>query len=470
MKKERTTLVLFILLAVLGFAPMLQEHLHVPRLRPLAGVTQPVPQPRLSLKACTDGSFQRQVEQYIQNHHGYRPLTIRLYNQYLWDFYKKTYTKNVLTIGKEGWFYEPWFVEDYYHGGTYNQKKDSLTLAKAFNQEAFRLYQLQHVLEQYGTLLFVCQAPGKDLVYPEYLPDDTVTTRPKQLAARDHYEASFETLGINHINMEQWFLQMKDTVDFLLFPQKGTHWSNVAALYAADSIVHYIEAKRQKPMNRLLIGEPRVDRYRKPDYDLEEVLNLMRPLKKSPQHYADVQVTPVPGADKPRLIVIGDSYYWNFCQQIPMDSLFASCPYWYYNSTVYFDSLHRSTKELDLVEELLSADAVMLIYSSTQLYKMSDGFSQQALLALCCDDDLIQRAEEVCTQYIRKTPGWLESIRQRATTYHKPIEEFIAAEARNTVRQHPDLYIPRLRDSIPSKQSTKVLQFLNQKTHADGIQ
>ena len=459
MKKGRICLILSCLLVILAFAPMVQEHLNFPRIKPLAGVTTPVTVPKLTWKNIKSGHFQRSLEQYIRYHYGYRPITIRCYNQYLWDFYHKTNTGSVLTFGKEGWFYEPWFVEDYYHGGTYNQKKDSLTLARALNDEAFRLYQLQHILEEYGTLLFVCQAPGKDIVYPEYLPDDTISNRPKILSAREHYENKFEELDINHINMEQWFLQMKDTVHFNLFPQKGTHWSNLASLYAADSIFHYIEAKKDLQLNQLIIGKPYIGAIRKPDNDLEALLNLERPLKSLPQHYAEVRVEPRRGAVKPRIIVIGDSFYWNLCQQIPMDSLFSSSAYWYYNSTVYFDSLHHSTQELDLVDEVLNADVVMIMYSSTQLYKMSNGFSQDLLIHLCCDENDIEAGKQAALRHIQSSPKWLESIEQRAELYKIPVDTAIIKEAENIFFTNPHNYIPMLKDSIPVKRSTKTEQY-----------
>ena len=384
MKTHRTALILFCILAVLAFAPMVQEHLNWPHVKALAGVHEEVPFPQLTMVSYRSGQFQRDLEKYLQFHYGYRPNTLRIYNQYLWDCYKKTYVKYSITEGKEGWLYEPWFVEDYYHGGTYLHKKDSLTMAQDIEKEAFLIHQLQDVLEQHGVTLFVCQAPGKDLIYPEYLPENVAPHRPKKLSAREAYEEQFNQLGVNHINVEQWFLQMKDTADFLLFPQKGTHWSNIAAVYAADSIFRYLEEKQGVKMNQLVIGEPVIGPFRKPDYDLEELYNLYRPLKKLPQHYAEVTVRPVEDAVKPKLITVGDSYFWNICRQIPMDSLLSEHPYWYYNHTVYFDPNHSTTEEIDFAKELLSADAVMLIYSSVQLYQMSNGFCQDALISLGC--------------------------------------------------------------------------------------
>ena len=101
---------------------------------------------------------------------------------------------------------------------------------------------------------------------------------------------------------------------------------------------------------------------------------------------------------------------------------------------------------------------------------MSNQFSQQALLALCCDEEDLTQAEEACIRHIKNSPKWLESIQQRAESYHRLVEEFIADEAKNLVQKKPHQYIPVLKDSIPTQRSTKVTEYLQLKTNADGIQ
>ena len=460
MKTQRTALVLFCLLAVLAFAPMVQEHLNWPHVKALAGVQEEAPLPKLELTTYRNGQFQKNLEKYLQHHYGYRPNNIRLYNQYLWDCYGKTYVKYSIIEGKEGWLYEPWFVEDYYHGGTFLQQKDSLTLARQLHREAFRIFQLQNILEQYGITLLVCQAPGKDIVYPEFLPDDTAAYRPKEISAREVYEERFNTLGVNHINMEQWFLQMKDTVDFLLFPQKGTHWSNIAAVYAADSIFRYIEDKQGFRMNQRVIGRPTIGKFKRPDYDLEELYNLQRPLKKLPQHYVDVEIRPLPDAVKPKLITVGDSYFWNISRQIPLDSLFSSWPYLYYNHTVYHDTVRQDINQFDLVNELLSADAVMLIYSSTSLYEMSNDFCRKALIALCYDPEELDEIQAEVVETIKQDPLWLQDIGQRAEQLHLSLDTLVDLEANYAVHYNIEAFLPAMKDSIPTKRSTAALQNL----------
>ena len=74
-----------------------------------------------------------------------------------------------------------------------------------------------------------------------------------------------------------------------------------------------------------------------------------------------------------------------------MWAVFESDPYWYYFSTVYFgdDDLKVTHKisDIDVLQEVIDADFVMLSYSTTALYKMSNGFSQSLL------DKLIQKQQ-----------------------------------------------------------------------------
>ncbi len=100
-----TTLVLFVLLFV-------QSLFHPISLKSLKGFYNPVDKPTLTYKTLTDGSYQRNFEEYQQYHFGFREWSIRLYNQYLWSFYHKTYNGWIL-IGKDNWlFYFP-SVRDY---------------------------------------------------------------------------------------------------------------------------------------------------------------------------------------------------------------------------------------------------------------------------------------------------------------------------------------------------------------------
>ena len=161
---------------------------------------------------------------------------------------------------------------------------------------------------------------------------------------------------------------------------------------------------------------------------------------------------------KPTLITIGDSFYWNIIEHTPFKEIFQSLPYWYYFSSVYFDEPYHNTRELDVLEEVLDADFVMLSYSSTQLYKMSNGFSQRLLTELCYDPEEVDAAREKLILSIQRQTKWFDGLKKRAERYGTDLDTALYQEADNVIKAKPANYLPALKDSIPTKRSTKALQ------------
>ena len=437
---SRTHIILFALTAVLLFASMLQNIFNLPIFKPLKGVVVEEAKPEFTFRNCCDGSFQQQVEPYLKQHLGCREPLIRLYNQYLWDCYGKTpVTEGQVTFGKDGWMYEPWVVADHYQRQFRYYASDSTQMATMLSEEAQRVLQLQEILDSYGIKLFVCLVPAKDLICPEYLPEnqDTRFDNEPKISARFFNEEIYTQLGINHLNLEQWFLQIKDTADFMLFPKTGTHWSRYAALQGADTLIRYMEHLGDINMRNLVIGPRELDNARDPDDDLESLLNLIRPLPKPNYYYANATTDGDTTAMKPKIIVIGDSFWWTIAAQLPLGEIFSESPYWYYNSTVYYDPRYNSVNELDLTEELLSSNFVVLFYCATQQYRMNDGFTQKALDALVSvPDEIAFDSAAYIEREIQKTIARLladhnsmDMVREKAETNGFSIEEQLRADA-----------------------------------------
>ena len=457
--KNPTKTILFTLTAILLFASMLQKWFNLPRFRALEGVVVEQPMPKLNFKSYNDGSFQKQTESYLKQHFGYREPLIRLHNQYLWDFYGKTpVTEGQIVFGKDGWIYEPWVVNDHYqiHFRTHASSVEEMTTRLA--AEAKRVYQLQHILEPYGKYLFVCMPPSKDMIYPEYLPEnrDTRYEGEEKMSARDFYKKEYAKLGVNFLDLEQDFLLMKDTADFMLFPKTGTHWSKYASLFAADTLIRYLEHLGDINMKNLVIGPRVLKDAEGPDKDLESLLNLIRPLPRPKYYYATATTDNDSSAVKPKMITIGDSFWWNIVNQLPMQDIFSASPYWYYNSTIYYDNKHNSVNEVDLVDEILSTDYINLFYSSTQLYKMNNDFTKNALIALCYDPEEIETINNNIEQSIRADSAWMEKLKERSVSQGKTLDEVISNERKWMVNNFPENYFPVLNDSIPTKRAKRV--------------
>ena len=452
---------MFILTAILLFLPMAQKHLRLFEFKPLTGVVAEAPQPEITLSKITSQELQLWTESHLKLNFGFRELLIRLYNQYRWDVFGQSVQleRKKLYYGDDGWLYESGYVEEYYHGKWRSYGKDSADVAFMLNEEAFRLYQLQHILEENGTHLFVLLLPGKELVYPEHVPQTNDFQGTKKISAYEFYGKKFKELGINHIDIGQWFLEIKDSVDYPLYPQTGIHWSTYATLFVADSIINYMEQLGGMKMQHFTIGErEEVTLY--PDDDLEQLMNLLRPLPKSPNYYATSAIVKDSTAFKPMLITIGDSYYWNLVNHTPFGYAMRRLPYWYYYHTVYFDDPHKNIEEVDVMEQVLDADFVMLAYNTVNLYKMSQGFSQELLLEICCDEKDLAEAQRYLVKNIQHNSQWMESLTQKAELYQIPIDSIVVTEAKNHIQKYPELFVPALKDSIPTHRSKKYQRYI----------
>ena len=273
--------------------------------------------------------------------------------------------------GKKGWLFEEVYVRDHYESSMYRYTNDTAEMRATFETEVLRLWKVQQLLEEHNIHIFVVINPGKDLIYPEYLPRNRSYFRPDGFHAYDYYTKRFDELGINYIDNVAVFRNIKDSVDYLLFPKTGTHWSNIASVYAFDSIVRYMETIGNQNLINLDVGERHCYKTRTPDDDMEQILNLAFPIRPHRNQYVDVRVTPDSTAVKPTFLSVGDSFYFNFFETIPLWEFFRNYSYWYYNSSVYDDSGHKTTLEFDIEQELMRHDYIMLIYNTNTLYEFS---------------------------------------------------------------------------------------------------
>ena len=370
---------------------LMQTVTGIVKLKPLHGAVTETENPKLTLQSYVDGTYQDSLENYCRNHSGFREWLIRAYNQYVWSCFRET-TNATVVRGKDGWLFEETHVRDYYESLMYKYADDNDKMRKIFETEVQRFKKVQELLEEHNVHLFLVIAPCKDAIYPEYLPKNATYLRPDGLHAYDYYKKRFDETGVNYIDFVSLFRNIKDSVDYPLFPSCGTHWSNIASVYAFDSILRYMEVIGNQNLINLDVGERYQAETRDPDNDLEIILNLAFPIKSRPNIYADVGIRKDSTAVKPNFLIVGDSYYFNIAGSTPIWEIFQKYIYWYYNSTIYGDDEHTSTLEVDYEQELMRPDYIMLIYNPVTLYEFSSYFLPRALLHLCYDQTVIDSA------------------------------------------------------------------------------
>ena len=444
-RKTTYDIILFAILMVLLFLPMLQAHvLHIP-LKPLNGVTIETEKPEFELESYRSGAYAKQEEAYVGEHFGFREPIIRLYNQYLWSCYKKTYAHDVVA-GKRGWLYTPESVSDYYGTELLHWQPSVEEARRNFEREIRYMTRARDILKENGVELLAFIAPEKSFVYPEYLPDGEHDTTTFNACAT--FLHRFEENGFPCIDMTSWFEQMKDTVDYPLIPQTGAHWV-FPAVFAADSLFRFMGDLKGIELPKLKIGALHESDNHGTDNDLEKLLNLSLPIRKrqgfSPT--AEVTVELGPNSVKPKVLFVGNSFMWGFATRLPMKEVFDEVEFWYYFSTAYTgDPLTPSGNvvDLNLLEKLLDFDYIVWFTTGNQLNKGTNGFANSVILTLGVDDSIRQAyidriADTICGDAIN-----------RVST-----DSIIRKEAIAILHNHPEI-IPELDAETLTTQNNEI--------------
>ena len=426
------TMMLFLLPVVQKVKPFVE-------VQPLKGVYVHTEKPQLTFSSFVKGEWQKNADRYIKEHFGFHEHFIRLYNQCLWAIWHRPADPSPVLVGKDDYLFEPSFVNEYYTGCFNEFYPDSIPLCERpqiFRRRMSRLAKLQAILEEQGVHLFLALLPGKERIYPQYLPNPRPRTgnhtSGAQPRAYDLYRNS--RYDFRRIDLCHCFDSLNGHTPYLLFTKTGTHWSNIASTYAFDSVMRYMQTFGP-PIHPVTLGTPYYAPTREPDNDLYHLLNIMAPVPADSNLYVDVTLTGTRPGRNPSLVVIGDSFFWNILYNFPIQELFSDFRYWYYFSTIYYDPDHDNIADIDMVDELLRTDYVMLSYCTVQLYDCGNGFINRALLELCYDPDEIQAVRDSIAANTTSTL----TIDQR-------------------IDQNLEQYFPAIAEPLPTKRCTKIAQ------------
>ena len=407
MKKPRIRydIVLFALLMVFLFVPIIQEWGGVFPVKPLKGVFEPTPKPELTFDNYKSNTYQTQIEKYTSEHFGLREPVIRLYNQYVWSAFNKTYC-HFIVPGKDGYLYYALAVNEHYGLELPKHYKSNEDAMKDADVELRQMNKLRHVLKDYGIEFVAFIAPDKPEVYPEYLPrrDANDTT----IHLTDYFSRRMDETGFPYINMTDWFVRMRDTASFPLFPKTDSHW-RYSAIYGYDSLFRFINAlDGEAKFPNIHIGTPVAYESDKLEGD-EETLNLIFPIRGGKTKYkSNITVDEDSTQRKPKVLFVGDSFIWSMEAFLPARKLMADREVWFYNNTAYmgFDNKTVSVKEIDRLSHILNADYVVFYSAGHQWWEATYGFAKDALLQLCVSDSLFEASVTDYANRFRNMKGY----------------------------------------------------------------
>ena len=452
MKKHRNNIVyviLFCLLMVFLFSFMIQEQFGLFEFRKLSGYEEPTPKPVFSLKDYKNGDFQYDLEQYVSENLGFREPIIRMYNQYVYDFYKKTYNQEV-AIEKDGWLYHSDGIKQYY--GWMNEKfhLTDEEFQQQLDAQIRSLYKTNEILKEYGVGFQCFTLPTKTYIFPQHLGNHRFADT--AFKANEHFEKSLSALGVPNINMNSWFQKVQDTLPFPLFPQKGSHWAAGAPL-AVDTMLRLMESTNGRKYPDITLGEP-YPVYDVPndDKDLECLLNLWRPQKNDPVYEYPVSLKLDNETQFPSVLFVGTSFYWYMKRRVPFDALFTSRDFYFYCSLFYSEKetvVTSNKDQVDLLWEILTHDNVVYFLNGPQLYMDGFFFASRALRALCISDSRYQeKLQEVADSLM--TANHADATEREKYLY----------KAKLALEKDPELFEELRGEAVPTARNPRIEKIL----------
>lgn len=371
MNKKYILNALFFMLLCFLFVPLFQMITEIKEVKPLKGDVELTPRTKFSLNSWFNGFYQDSTDKYFNDNIGFRPWLVKLRNQISFSVFDIMNAKDVIR-GKENYLYEVNYIKAY--------NGDDFIGLDSIDFKVKQIKYLQDKLESLGKTLIVYLAPGKGSFYPEYFPD--AYTKP--ITDKTNYKQYSKSLKLNNVNTidcNKWFLSMKDTCNCMLYPKYGIHWSYFGMVKAADSLIKYIEQKRNIRMPQIQITHTEKSiRVQPGDYDIGDGLNLLFQLNSDTMCYPKIKWVSDKGTIKPKVIVIGDSFYWSMYDMGICTNSFSLGGFWYYNNEVYPESHDKKVyvHQVDLNQKIKETDVFILMVTEANLSKFSWGFVEKA--------------------------------------------------------------------------------------------
>ncbi|PKP21981.1 MAG: hypothetical protein CVU04_00295 [Bacteroidetes bacterium HGW-Bacteroidetes-20] len=381
----------------------------------------------LGLKNFLENIFQDKVESACKNHIAFNNYWIRAHNELQYRLFRISATEK-LVLGKNDFFYEEMYITEYLGRNFIGED--------LMNKKVQALKKLQEILlNQYNIYLIPVIEPGKAHFSPEEIPDrfhPNYKTRSNYESFRDHAKNQ----DVTFLDLNQYFKALKPTSPHLLYSKYGVHWSSYGMWQAADTLTKFIEQVCQINLPDIIHLSDSNSTYNKDlDFDLEPPMNLLFPLPHESMNFPNKKIVCDSTHTKPKVLTVGDSYYWSLMNNGYTHQMFSENPYWYYNKTIWpdlwnFDNIVDTSK---LKEIILQNQIVLIMITDANLYKFGWEFVEQSLQKFAPQDPV--DSELLMLNYLFSDINNYNYFRKEAIRKQIPFSEYLKikiAENNNT--------------------------------------
>lgn len=410
---------LFIFVFVLFGLHIVQQTFHVFHQVSLTGGGDTTKRPVFRWDYYYYRGFQPVFQKYAEEKMGFRSTFVKLRNQLDYSVFKYTEAPGVV-IGKNGML----FIESYIQ----NCRGSVFKGEGQIKHEVSQLRMIQDELKRHKVDFLLIFAPGKATFYSEMIPDHY---KQRPVTNYQCYIKALAGSGINFIDMNAWFHKLKGKTKYPLYPLNGTHWSCYGIGLAADSMFRYTEKLRNIDLPDFSWDQVTIsDSMRYADNDVGVLMNLWWPLKNIPMPYPHF-IYKQEGKTRPKVISVGDSYWWGFTYTGITANVFVKDHYWFY----FRDIMENEQKtglvdNVDLKEQLFSQEMVILMVTEATYQLFPYGFCEKFYeKCMPASLELLQRKLEKYIFKIRSNPAWYQSVAEKARVNGRNIDEQVKMDA-----------------------------------------
>lgn len=358
---------IFIGLLILLILPLLQYLIPPLRLPKLKGAIKEPKQVVFSYENWINGTFQDLAEEYVKSKNGLRTLWVNINNQWKYSVNNIIRPAHIVQ-GKHDYLFTTGYIKSYLGEDYLGDDKVNNVIAD--------LERIRDTLLTKNCEMIIALAPSKVWYMPENVPVNYDLSN----KTKSNYEKFSESLlqsQIPSVDFNKWFLQMKDTTSYPLYPKGGIHWSIYGGGLAADSLSKLMaELKEVSPVEYSIKDIELTDDCKHTDADICEAMNL---IKWSGKHdimaYPQIEFISDSTMTKPKVMSVSDSFYWTFIYTKVHKKAYAKgSQFWFYFKNVYGDGKKRKVNTQDLETVFDEMDFVLLMATEQTLDRFPYGF------------------------------------------------------------------------------------------------
>ncbi|WP_410770732.1 alginate O-acetyltransferase AlgX-related protein [Fontibacillus sp. BL9] len=330
----------------------------------LSGVENGAQKPEFSLSGFYENTYQKQMEQYLNNNYKLRPYLVKSYNQMIYSLYNKSAIRDI-EVGMGQTLYGRDYINDLF--------TNEASQWNEINASTEKLKKIQELMKQKGKSVLFVVAPNKASLYPENLPQKyNLAPAFSEKRLYNQFIESFKENKVDFIDSSEIMENKKDQFESSFFSKGGVHWNELGASVVLLEI--FKKATKENP--NLFVPEiKKIDVDQIPgtdEHDISGLMNLWSPLLSDVPHikFSDQPTEYI----RPKILMVGDSFGWQLVNILKKNEFHEKLDFLYYYNTKfsYPDETSSPIQQINWDEEVLNKDIVLIVFTEHHLSKSKD--------------------------------------------------------------------------------------------------